>query len=642
MNRNTSSRLIFCLAIFLSLPASGQALYTIENIGSFPGDFGNTPADINSMGQVVGSSFRSPQNAAYLWDPVTGLTDIGTLPGAQGADATGINDGGFVVGGSLGGTPLSFLWVPPAGPMVTLGLLPSLSTASANAISNTDAVIGNAFPGPVPFAFNRAGSGVLESVIDTLGGLTLRAVNDISDTDSVVGSTADETAYFMALGSPAQALGRLRPTDTFSVAEAVNNSGQVAGRSGEVGDVRGFIWENGIGLQDLGTLGPGTEQVFVADINNAGQIVGSDVDGFTSRAFVWQAGTGMLDLNDLIDPNEPLGAVVNLDNALGINDAGQIVVNGLFNGILQSFVLTPSASGPPPAAIAVTFSGATIAVSDTSGGAATYSGVGLGDVMNGSVIVGASENGSAFLPPADYQFPSSTFFAQISDGQTLTSTQDSARNMEVSFEDNRVATSDDVALFNALLGTSLPPGTLFDAIQVETDTVNGNRRLETGLSYISLDTTLITDTSYQFLPNLADVDLVLYFVDEEIDDVDVYNALGLVSAQSYAAIGVDTDNDGIADISDNCTLVPNGVLLPDDGGNSQRDTNGDGFGNVCDPDLNNDNIVNVVDLGLLRQVFFQADDDADLNGDGIVNVVDLGILRAQFFAPPGPAGLVSF
>ncbi|MFK8017887.1 MAG: thrombospondin type 3 repeat-containing protein, partial [Gammaproteobacteria bacterium] len=92
---------------------------------------------------------------------------------------------------------------------------------------------------------------------------------------------------------------------------------------------------------------------------------------------------------------------------------------------------------------------------------------------------------------------------------------------------------------------------------------------------------------------------------------------------------VDTDGDGISDLVDNCTLVVNP---------SQLDTNGDGFGNACDADLNNDNIVNVVDLGLLRSAFFQTGAlDSDFNGDGVTNVIDLGIMRSRFFEPPGPS-----
>ncbi|MFK7887143.1 MAG: PA domain-containing protein [Gammaproteobacteria bacterium] len=108
-----------------------------------------------------------------------------------------------------------------------------------------------------------------------------------------------------------------------------------------------------------------------------------------------------------------------------------------------------------------------------------------------------------------------------------------------------------------------------------------------------------------------------------------------LSAPLFADIGwslVDIDNDFVPDINDNCTVVANG---------SQRDTDHDGFGNICDADLNNDGIVNVVDLGLLRTRFFSTDEDADFNDDGVVNVDDLGILRAAFFGTPGPSG-VSF
>ncbi|MEL7451162.1 MAG: thrombospondin type 3 repeat-containing protein [Pseudomonadota bacterium] len=89
----------------------------------------------------------------------------------------------------------------------------------------------------------------------------------------------------------------------------------------------------------------------------------------------------------------------------------------------------------------------------------------------------------------------------------------------------------------------------------------------------------------------------------------------------------DTDGDGVPDATDNCLLVAN----PD-----QRDTDGDGFGNICDGDLNNDGSINFADLGLLKAVFFTNDDDADLNGDGVVNFADLGLMKAMFFMPPGP------
>jgi hypothetical protein len=91
----------------------------------------------------------------------------------------------------------------------------------------------------------------------------------------------------------------------------------------------------------------------------------------------------------------------------------------------------------------------------------------------------------------------------------------------------------------------------------------------------------------------------------------------------------DADGDGVPDDSDNCTLAPNA---------DQRDTDGDQYGNICDPDFNNNGVVNGGDLAYLKQKFFSSDPDADMNGDGIVNSVDLGLFKSFFFKSPGPSG----
>ncbi len=95
-----------------------------------------------------------------------------------------------------------------------------------------------------------------------------------------------------------------------------------------------------------------------------------------------------------------------------------------------------------------------------------------------------------------------------------------------------------------------------------------------------------------------------------------------------ADLETDTDEDGIADTLDNCSQVAN----PD-----QRDTDRDGYGNLCDPDYNNDGAINFIDLGLLKAVFFENDENIDLNGDGSVNFIDLGIIKSMFYQVPGPS-----
>jgi len=91
---------------------------------------------------------------------------------------------------------------------------------------------------------------------------------------------------------------------------------------------------------------------------------------------------------------------------------------------------------------------------------------------------------------------------------------------------------------------------------------------------------------------------------------------------------VDTDSDGVFDNLDNCIAHLNA---------DQRDTDGDGYGNVCDADLTGDAQVNLSDYSVFRSKFGTTDPDADFNGDGTVNLSDYSIFRAAFGKAPGPS-----
>ena len=101
--------------------------------------------------------------------------------------------------------------------------------------------------------------------------------------------------------------------------------------------------------------------------------------------------------------------------------------------------------------------------------------------------------------------------------------------------------------------------------------------------------------------------------------------------------GRDSDGDGVTDNLDNCINVAN----PD-----QRDTDGDGYGNMCDGDLNNDGDTNTLDLNIYKLAHRSKIGDpnfnpnADFNGDGAVNTLDLNIYKSLHRKPPGPSGLV--
>ncbi len=93
----------------------------------------------------------------------------------------------------------------------------------------------------------------------------------------------------------------------------------------------------------------------------------------------------------------------------------------------------------------------------------------------------------------------------------------------------------------------------------------------------------------------------------------------------------DSDGDGLLDFNDNCVNAANA---------DQRDTDGDGIGNICDADLTNDCETNFGDLAAFKQAFFPApyNADADFNGDGFVNFGDLARMKELFLEPPGLSG----
>lgn len=106
----------------------------------------------------------------------------------------------------------------------------------------------------------------------------------------------------------------------------------------------------------------------------------------------------------------------------------------------------------------------------------------------------------------------------------------------------------------------------------------------------------------------------------------------------------DLDSDGIPDATDNCTQLAN---------HRQADSDGDGIGNQCDPDLvDSENVcrVDFADLNVFKMAFFTSEGDsnwnpdADFAGDPIdggpdsfINFVDLTRMSEFFFAQPGPS-----
>jgi hypothetical protein len=98
----------------------------------------------------------------------------------------------------------------------------------------------------------------------------------------------------------------------------------------------------------------------------------------------------------------------------------------------------------------------------------------------------------------------------------------------------------------------------------------------------------------------------------------------------------DSDEDGYADIADNCWTVAN---------ETQYDADGDGIGNMCDCDFNQDNFCGGPDFTLFIGCFNASTNGdptceaADMNGDGFVGGPDFTLFIGLFNGPPGPSGL---
>lgn len=110
----------------------------------------------------------------------------------------------------------------------------------------------------------------------------------------------------------------------------------------------------------------------------------------------------------------------------------------------------------------------------------------------------------------------------------------------------------------------------------------------------------------------------------------------LVRSNTTEQLPPDSDQDGILDTDDNCTLVPNPGWC---------DSDEDGYGNFCDGDLTNDGITNGRDVVILRNLLGTETpgpwfSSGDLNCDGAVDYFDPIVLRQLLGQPPGPSGLV--
>ncbi len=237
---------------------------------------------INDTGTITGTTYVSGQPHGVIWSGDT-ATDLGAN-----MFLTGINNHGVVIGGN------GHAFVLSGGVYHDLGLLPGGDWSSASDMNDSGAVVG-----------------------------------DASD------ASGDFHGFIWTEQSGMTQLGTFGGRN--SHATAINRHGVTVGYASLTSGYEHAFSALGAVMTDLGTLGGSS---FAYDINDSDMIVGYSWPNNSENphAFLYIDGL-MLDLNSLIPSNSGWELLA----AYGINNSGQIVGSGLWNGQPHAFRLDAAA-----------------------------------------------------------------------------------------------------------------------------------------------------------------------------------------------------------------------------------------------------------------------------------------------------------
>ncbi|HEY1685279.1 MAG TPA: DUF3466 family protein [Tepidisphaeraceae bacterium] len=335
-------------------PCAAQQ-YSIQSIGDFK------PSAVNDNSDVAGTSSGPDGNSnnviVWSWGSTTTIFPEGSY---ESVSATGINNVGQIVGSGYTNLsapaplPQSYVWDPNQG-LITECVTDG-QRANFSAINNSGQFAGQ-------IVNETSGQAAIFSKMQAPA--LLPNYGDDTQSDALALNNNDEAAGWSGFPQSATSIQEeavlwqngtvidLTPGNTWSKADGINDQGQVIGNMNESLNNGGlinvpFLWDAIKGLTELSDFGDGG---YAESINDQGEIVGFvfNQDGTETLASLWVKGV-LYNLNDLLPANS--GWV--LEDATGINDAGDIVGSGIYDGQDEAFLLTPDGaiSIPEPAALA--------------------------------------------------------------------------------------------------------------------------------------------------------------------------------------------------------------------------------------------------------------------------------------------------
>lgn len=313
--------------------------YSLVDLGA------GTAMDINQSGKVVGNA----GSTGWYYNGVesTGVTFNGLYPGMPpeaafknllAFSANAINDAGHITGhyNFPGPTPTPYQYDG-----ISLGTLYSVGTAGLG-ISPTGIIVGFGFRaegntttplpgiGSIGYAINAAGVAVGSTSVDSIDKAAVFQ-NDVTILD----------LQGVPLPPPP------RGGSFSSRASSINTGSQIVGNIQLVsGSPFRTSWAF-LHAQGAATplKGLGGFETTANDINDLGIIVGSATTAEGATHAVIFEGTTAVDLNTRITSG---GDGWVLDSAKALNNAGEIVGQGLKNGQARAFLLKPSSNELPP------------------------------------------------------------------------------------------------------------------------------------------------------------------------------------------------------------------------------------------------------------------------------------------------------